>query len=292
LVSPDRLRFDFTHFEAVTIEQIKTIENEVNRAVRANICLDTQVMDLEEAMKSGATALFEERYGDQVRIVSIPGVSKELCGGTHAHRTGDIGLVKIIGETSVAAGVRRLEAQTGQGAILAMQDMDDQLNQAAAALKVGRQELVPRLTKLQSQLKEAEREKEKLKAQLASAGTRDLLEDAVDIEGVKVLATQVNTDNPKALRELSDTLRDRIGSGVVVLGAKSGKKALLLALVTKDLVKKVHAGNLVKALAPLVGGGGGGKPDLAQAGGQDPDGLPRAMAKAPVLVKEQLEEKA
>ncbi|KIX11640.1 alanine--tRNA ligase [Dethiosulfatarculus sandiegensis] len=292
LVSPDRLRFDFSHFEAVTPEQIKAIENEVNQAVRANICLDTQVMGLEEAMKSGATALFEERYGDQVRIVSIPGVSKELCGGTHAHRTGDIGLVKVIGETSVAAGVRRLEAQTGHGAILAMQDMEDQLNQAAAALKVGRQELVPRLTKLQAQLKETEREMEKLKTQLASAGTKDLLEDAVEIDGVKVLATQVTTDNPKSLRELSDTLRDRIGSGVVVLGAKAGKKALLLVLVTKDLVKKVHAGNLVKALAPMVGGGGGGKPDLAQAGGQNPDGLPQAMAKAPELVREQLQQTA
>ncbi|CAO0824113.1 alanine--tRNA ligase/DNA-binding transcriptional repressor [Desulfarculales bacterium] len=287
LVSPERLRFDFSHFQAMTPEDIREVERIVNAAIRQNIALDTQVMDLDEAMQSGAIALFEERYGDHVRLVQIPGVSKELCGGTHAQRTGEIGLFKIISESSVAAGVRRVEALTAGAALEAVLTLEEALGRAAVALKSARSEVADKALKLSQGLKEREREVEALKIRLAGAGSRDLLADAVEVAGVKVLATQVESDNPKALRALSDSLRGRIGSGIVVLGAAVEGKALLLALVTKDLVGRFHAGNLVKVLAPMVGGGGGGRPDLAQAGGQNPTALEEALAQVPDLVREQ-----
>ncbi|MCF8040752.1 MAG: alanine--tRNA ligase [Desulfarculaceae bacterium] len=287
MVSPERLRFDFSHFQAMTPQEIKAVEVTVNQGIRANIALDTKVMDLEEAMSSGAMALFEERYGDKVRLVQVPGVSKELCGGTHATATGDIGYFKIIGESSVAAGVRRLEALTGGTAVEAVQSLEDEVGRAAAALKVGRLELAERVKKLMTSLKESEREVETLKGRLAGASSRDLLSEAVEVDGVKVLAVKVEVDNPKALRDLADTVRERLGSGVAVLGAENGGKALLLALVTKDLAKRFHAGNLVKVLAPMVGGGGGGRPDMAQAGGQNPAALDEALAQVPRLVAEQ-----
>jgi len=287
MVSPERLRFDFSHFQAMTPEEIKAVEVTVNQGIRANIALNTKVMDLEEAMSTGAMALFEERYGDKVRLVQVPGVSKELCGGTHAQATGDIGYFKIIGESSVAAGVRRLEALTGGTAVEAVQALEDEVGRAAAALKVGRLELAERVKKLMTSLKESEREVETLKGRLAGASSRDLLSGAVEVDGVKVLAVKVEVDNPKALRDLADTVRDRLGSGVAVLGAESGGKALLLALVTKDLAKRFHAGNLVKVLAPMVGGGGGGRPDMAQAGGQNPAALDEALSQVPRLVAEQ-----
>ncbi len=287
MVSPERLRFDFSHFQAMAPEEIKAVEVTVNQGIRANIALNTEVMDLEQAMATGAMALFEERYGDQVRLVQVPGVSKELCGGTHAQRTGDIGYFKIIGESSVAAGVRRLEALTGGAAVEAMQALEEEVGRAAAALKVGRLELSGRVKKVLASLKESEREIEALKARLAGASSRDLISEAVEVAGVKVLAVKVEVDNPKALRELADTVRDRLGSGVAVLGAESGGKALLLALVTKDLAGRFHAGNLVKVLAPMVGGGGGGRPDMAQAGGQNPAALDEALSQVPRLVQEQ-----
>ncbi|RJX30454.1 MAG: alanine--tRNA ligase [Desulfarculus sp.] len=287
LVSPERLRFDFTHFEALTPEQLRAVERTVNEGVRANIALATQVMDIDQAMATGAMALFEERYGDRVRLVQVPGVSKELCGGTHTARTGDIGYFKIVSESSVAAGVRRLEALTGPAAVEAVQALEEVSGRAAAALKVGRPELAERVARLLAALKEREREVDSLKARLAGASSRDLMSEAVEVAGVKVLAAKVEVDSPQALRELADTVRERLGSGVAVLGAAAGGKALLLALVTKDLAGRLHAGNLVKALAPMVGGGGGGRPDLAQAGGQNPAGLEAALARVPALVQAQ-----
>ena len=289
LVSPQRLRFDFSHFEALTPQEMRQVEAEVNAGIRANLPLSTKVMDLEEAMTTGAMALFEERYGAKVRLVSIPGVSQELCGGTHTQRTGDLGLFKLVGESSVAAGVRRVEALTGAGAVEAVQAMEMELSEAAAALKANRGEVAARAARLQTSLKERERELDQLKARLAGAGARDLLDDAAQVAGVKVLAVQVGADNPKALRELSDDLRGRLGSGVVVLGAAAEGKALLLAAVTSDLSKKISAGDLIKNLAPLVGGKGGGRPDLAQAGGSDPAGLPAALAQVAEMVKARLE---
>ena len=273
MVSPHRLRFDFSHFEAMTPDQLKEVERLVNQGVRANLKLCTTVMDIEEAMSTGAMALFEERYGDRVRLVEIPGLSKELCGGTHAARTGDIGLFKILSESSVAAGVRRLEALTGGAALEAVQAMEGELLAAAGALKANRSELAEKAARVQAALKESERAVDELKARLAGAGARDLLAEAQELGGVKVLVTEVAIDNPKALREVSDDLHGRMGSGVMVLGAKSGGKALLLVRVTKDQAGRFHAGNLVKELAPMVGGGGGGKSELAQAGGTKPEGF-------------------
>jgi alanyl-tRNA synthetase len=288
LVSPQRLRFDFSHFEALTPEQMAEIERRVNDNVRANIELNTDVMDLEEAMATGAMALFEERYGDRVRLVQIPGVSKELCGGTHCGRTGDIGLFKLVSESSVAAGVRRIEALTGAAAVEAVQAAEEELAKTAAALKAPRSEISAKAANLLVQLRQAKSEIEALKVKLASGGGgQDLLSQAKEIAGIKVVAAQVEADTPKALREAADNLRDRLGSGVAVLGAALEGKAMLLALVTKDLTKRFHAGNLVKALAPMVGGGGGGRPDMAQAGGQNPDGLNDALAKVPELIQEQ-----
>ncbi|MCB2188085.1 MAG: alanine--tRNA ligase [Deltaproteobacteria bacterium] len=285
LVSPARLRFDFNHFEAMTPPQIAEVERLVNQGVRANVALNTKVMDLEEAVKTGAMALFEERYGDKVRLVEIPGLSRELCGGTHTARTGDIGLFKVVAESSVAAGVRRLEALTGAAAVAAVQALEDEAGRAAALLKVGRQGLAERVEKLLAAQKAAERQVEELKARLAGGGGgADLLSKAEDINGIKALITAVEVDNPKSLREASDNLMDRLGSGVLVLAAALEGKAFLLVRVSKDLTKRVAAGNLIKAMAPLVGGGGGGKPELAQAGGQDPSGLDAALAKAKEMI--------
>jgi alanyl-tRNA synthetase len=287
LVSPERLRFDFSHFQAMTPEEIRVVERTVNSGIRANLPVCTTVMDLNEAVKTGAMALFDERYGDKVRLVEIEGVSKELCGGTHAGRTGDIGLFKIVNESSVAAGVRRLEALTGAAALEAVLALEDELSRAAAAMKSARGEVADKAARLQAALKEREHEMEILKAHLAGAGSHDLMQDAVMVEGVKLLSAIVPSENPKALREFSDTLRERIGSGVVVLGAEAEGKAILLATVTKDLAGRFHAGEIIKALAPLVGGGGGGRPDLAQAGGQNLTGLKEAIAKVPELVAAQ-----
>jgi len=290
LVAPGRLRFDFTHFEALTPEQMRAIEAEVNAGIRANRQVVTEVMDIDQALASGAMALFEERYGDKVRLVQIPGISKELCGGTHVSRTGDIGLFKLVAESSVAAGVRRVEALTGAAALEAVQALEAELAAAAAALKAPRSAVAEKVRHLQQQLKQQAQHIEQLKAKLAAGGGgEDLLSRAVEVAGVKVLAARVEADNPRTLREAGDALRDRLGSGVAVLGAEANGKAMLLALVTKDLTDRFHAGNLVKALAPLVGGGGGGRPDMAQAGGQKPEGLDQALAKVPELVAQQAE---
>lgn len=287
MVTPDRLRFDFSHYEGLTPPEIRAVETEVNRAIRANIPVCTTVMAMEEAIKAGAIALFEERYGSQVRLVEVNGISKELCGGTHARRTGDLGLFKIVSETSIAAGMRRIEALTGTGALNHVFSLEDELSKSAQVFKSSPQELYERSKKVMAVLKEKDREIETLKARLAGAGSRDLMSEVMDIDGVKLLVAQVEADNPKALRELSDNLRERLGSGIVVLAAKAEGKVLLLAMVSKDLVKTFHAGNIVKELAPLVGGGGGGRPDLAQAGGQDPAGLPEVLARAPEIVRAQ-----
>ena len=280
LVAPDRLRFDFTHFSQIKPQVLAVIERKVNQHILQNVATQTDVMEAEQAFQSGATALFEEKYGDRVRVVSLADFSKELCGGTHVKHTGDIGLFKIVTETSVAAGVRRIEAMTGEGALASVQQMVQTLDDAARLLKDHPQNIKARIEKMLVHHKQLEREIETLKARLATRAAADAETEVREIKGVNVLARRVEADNPGALRDLVDRFRDRLGSGVVILGCVSGAKALLIAGVTNDLQDRFHAGQIIKALAPVVGGGGGGKPDLAQAGGSRPEHLDQALAQA------------
>lgn len=288
LVAPQRFRFDFTHFSAITPEELLEIEQKVNDEIRNNCDLQVHVMDLEEALRTGAMALFEEKYGDRVRLVEIPGFSKELCGGTHTHRTGDIGLFVIVQETSVASGVRRIEALTGRHALAYVQQGQKTLRQAADLLKTQPSDLPERIEKLLTQEKLLEKELEAVKTSMAAKRSADLLDQAEEVNGVKVLITQVEADNPKVLREMNDRFKERIKSGVTVLGATGDGKVFLLVGVTPDLTKRVHAGNIIREIAKTVGGSGGGRPDMAQAGGSQPEKLKDALEQAKELVKEKL----
>jgi alanyl-tRNA synthetase len=286
LVAPDRLRFDFTHFSQVEPDQIRRIESLVNQRIRANVAVLTDEMDVEEALHAGATALFEEKYGDRVRVVALPDFSKELCGGTHTRRTGDIGLFKIVAETSVASGVRRIEALTGQPALDYVQQMTQTVQQSGHLLRVKPDDVTARIEQLQNTHRSLEKQVEKLKSALADARTGSSDEDVKTINGVPVLIKKVGVDKPAALRELADRLKDRVRSGIVILGSSVGEKALLIVVVSKDLVKRFHAGNIVKALAAIVGGGGGGRPDMAQAGGTQPEKLDMALEQAAKIIAE------
>ncbi|MFH1139329.1 MAG: alanine--tRNA ligase [Pseudomonadota bacterium] len=280
MVSPDRLRFDFSHFEQVSPEALARVEARINEKIRENLPVVTQVMSMEEAMNTGAVALFEERYGDTVRVVGVGDFSMELCGGTHCRFSGDIGTFLIASEGSAAAGVRRLEALTGRGAMEAIQAERQALRLLSDKLKAAPTELPDRLDKLLARQKELDKELEKAKHRDSAGRSDDLLAQVEDLNGVKLLAARVAADDPKILREMGDMLRDRLKSGVVALGAESKGKALLLVLVSKDLQDRFHAGNIVKAMAAAVGGGGGGRPDMAQAGGPNPANLDQALAKA------------
>ncbi|MFW6334734.1 MAG: alanine--tRNA ligase, partial [Desulfosalsimonas sp.] len=283
-VGPDRLRFDFTHFSQLESSTLEEIERLANAMIRENIPVSILEMDADEAFKSDAVALFEEKYGDRVRVVSLGSFSKELCGGTHTERTGDIGLFKIVSEASVASGVRRIEALTGQAALEHVQGIDRKLNEAARMLK-DRPEAVPqRIEALAASQKNLEKTVEQLKVKLASRSADRMAEEVRSVDGIKVLAKKVQADNPGALRSLADQFREKIGSGIVVLGADHDSKALLIAAVTKDLTDRFHAGNIVKNVAAEVGGGGGGRPDMAQAGGPFPEKLDRALEKVYELV--------
>mgnify|MGYP005843242189 CR=1 FL=1 len=288
LVAPDRLRFDFTHFAALSEEEIKEIERLVNDEIRQNDDLQVKVMDLEEALKTGAMALFEEKYGDRVRLVEIPGFSRELCGGTHTGRTGDIGVFVIVQETGIAAGVRRIEALAGRQALHYLEQQKDILRKSAGLLKAHPTEVAERVERLLASQKQLEKELDALKASLASKRSSDLLAQAEEIQGVKVLIAQVDADSPKVLREMSDQFKDRTQSGVLVLGAAQGDKVFLLVGVSDDLTKRAHAGNLIKEIAKVVGGSGGGRPDMAQAGGSQPAKLPEAIQLARKLLTELL----
>jgi alanyl-tRNA synthetase len=282
VVAPDHLRFDFAHFQPLTREELRDVERRVNELVRANEATDTAVLELEDARKTGAMMIFGEKYGDRVRVVRI-GPSKELCGGTHVRRAGDVNFFKIASEESIAAGVRRIVAYTGPRAVEFAQREEEELARAAALLRSGPLEVSHKLEGLQRRVKELERALEEAQSQVAAARSGDLAGRAREVNGVKVLATRVQGDG-KSLRELADKLRDRLGRGVVALGAEQDGKAILLVAVTKDLVNLVRAGDLVRDAARLVAGSGGGKPDLAQAGGSDPAGLERALARVEELV--------
>ncbi len=280
MVGPDRLRFDFTHFSQVDGDTLNRIETLVNDRVRENAAVSLDEMEVEEAFKSGATALFEEKYGDRVRVISVSDFSKELCGGTHTARTGDVGLFKILAETSVAAGIRRIEALTGDAAVSHVQRNSEILQKAALLLRERPETLVQRLEKLLSDQKKLEKEVEQMKTSMAAKSAENTDGDIREINGIKVIVKKVVVDKPNMLRDLADRFRDRIQSGVVVLGSVSGEKVLLIASVTKDLVGRYHAGEIVKLLAEKVGGGGGGRPDMAQAGGTQPENLDSALESA------------
>ena len=278
LVEPERLRFDFTHFAALSADELKRVEQLVNRYTMGNDAVDSREMELAEAMNCGATALFGEKYGETVRVVRVGEISMELCGGTHVRAAGDIGLFKIVQESGIAAGVRRIEAVTGERAVALVQEQEETFTRLAGLVRSDRGQLEQRLVKLVERQRELEQQLEAAarRAQADQAGT--LLAGVREVGGVKALFCEVAAADAKGLRELADRLRDRIGSGVVAIGCNDDGKASLLVAVTKDLAGRVHAGQLVAAMAQIVGGRGGGRPDLAQAGGSAPEQLPAALA--------------
>jgi len=273
LVNAERLRFDFTHFSKISDEELRRVETIANDMIRKNLTVQTEVCTLEDALKTGATAVFDEKYGSTVRIVKMGEMSMELCGGTHVERTGDIGLLKIVHESAIAAGVRRIEAVTGREAVLHIQKAEEELKQAAGLFKAGHFEVYDRAEKLLKNVRELEKEIEGLKGKLAAKDSGDLMSRLREIAGVKVLAEEVNISDAKTLRDFGDKLRDKMASGIILLGSRTNDKAMLLCMVTKDLAGKYHAGNIIKELAPIVGGKGGGRPDMAQAGGTEPENL-------------------
>jgi len=283
-VTPERLRFDFTHFARIEAEELDTIETMANDYIRRNTDVNTRVLPKEEAMKTGAAAVFDEKYSDNVRVVKMGDFSMELCGGTHVSRTGDIGALKVVGESAVAAGVRRIEAVTGAEAIKYFKSVESELKKAAGLLRANPMELVERIEKIQKHQKELERELDSLKGKLAARDSADLIGKAKEIKGVNVLTAVVEAPDVKTLRDFGDKLRDKMRSGIILLGSEVEGKAMLLCMVTKDLASRYHAGNIIKAVAPVVGGSGGGRPDMAQAGGPNPENLEQALAKLEGLI--------
>jgi len=277
LVTDKRLRFDFSHFSAITSEQLTAIENEVNSRIRENHEVKTREMNMDDAVKAGATALFEEKYGDVVRVVSQGEFSQELCGGTHTRNSGDIGLFRIISEAGIASGVRRIEAVTSQAALDTVHRDQAAIEAAAALLKGNQDDVVTKVDALVQEKKALEKELASIKARIASKSVEDIEEDIRLINKVKVLAKRVEIENPSQLRDLADKFKTKLGSGVLLLGAESNGKALLIAVVTNDLTKLYKAGDIVKTAAKIVGGGGGGRPDMAQAGGTKPEFLDKAL---------------
>ncbi|MGB1304357.1 alanine--tRNA ligase [Pseudoalteromonas marina] len=277
LVQADRLRFDFSHFEAVTKDELRDIERVVNDEIRRNFALNTELMAIDDAKAKGAMALFGEKYDDEVRVVTIGDYSIELCGGTHVERAGDIGLFKIVSESGIAAGVRRIEAVTGADAVAYVSEQEQQLSDVAALVKGDSASVLEKVSALLEKSKGLEKQIAQLNDKLASAAGASLLDSIVEINGVKLLVANVEGTESKALRGMVDDLKNKIGSGVIALGVASGDKVSLIAGVTKDLTGKVKAGELVNHMASQVGGKGGGRPDMAQAGGSEPQNLAAAL---------------
>ena len=286
LVGPNRLRFDFAHFRPLSTRDIDEIETVVNNEVRRNEKVTTEVLSIQDAVAKGALAFFGDKYGEQVRVVTVESFSKELCGGTHCRQTGDIGLFRIESETGVASGVRRIEAQTGRGAFAQMKKLEADIRALSDLLKVGQSELVPKTRKALTQLKDKERELEELKLKMASGSAVEA--SARTIAGVAVHVQRTDGLDVNGMRALADQLRDKLKSGVVALGAANDGKVSLLVIVTKDLIAKLKAGDLIKEMAVEVGGTGGGRPEMAQAGGKDPAGLDTALEKVFGLVERTL----
>ncbi len=287
VVEPDRLRFDVTHYTTIGEAELAEVERLVNRQILLNTPVTTTILDLDEALETGAMALFGEKYSEKVRLVAIGDFSKELCGGTHVSRTGDIGVFKITAESSISAGVRRMEAVTGEAAYDQYKSAIDTISRASSILRVAEPDLVETIERLQAERKELEKDAVRLKNKLAQASAADLIANAREVKGIKVVAAKVEGLDRTQMRALADTLRNQLGSGVVVLGGTANGNVALISAVTKDLAgKKVHAGKLVGAVAEAVGGRGGGRPDLAEAGGKNSGALPAALEKVYELVSQ------
>jgi alanyl-tRNA synthetase len=280
VVAPNYLRFDFNHFQPLTEEEIKEVERLVNEQILRNVKVDTDVMPVEEAMKSGAMALFGEKYSGMMRVLTVPGFSKELCGGTHVRATGDIGIFKITSDESIASGVRRIRAVTGVDAYERFREDEEIISDVASSLRTSRAELTSVIEKLQDELKKARRETDELKLKIASGAISTSAsngDEARDVAGVRVLAKEASGLDAAGMRQLSDTLLDRIKSGVVVIGRANDGKVSLIVRTSDDLTKRVPAGQVIKELAPIIGGKGGGKADMAEGGGSQPEKLGEAL---------------
>ena len=289
LVTPTRLRFDFAHFQSMTPEEIAKVEELVNKEIQAGLEVKTQIMGIEEAKKTGAMALFGEKYRDEVRVVSMGDFSVELCGGTHVANTSAITLFKIISEAGVAAGVRRIEALTGNNVLEYYRGLENQLHTVAKALKTTPAEITDKIAHLQKELKELHSENESLKSKMAQESLGNVMDQVVEVKGVKVLASAVEGVDMNGIRDLGDQLKEKLGEGVVVLASAKDGKVSLLAMATQEAMNRgAHAGNLIKAAAAIVGGGGGGRPNMAQAGGKNPEKIGEAISKVQELVEDQL----
>jgi len=277
VVEPSRLRFDFSHYAAVTPDEQKLIERIVNEQILLNTPVTTDVMEIEAALATGAMALFGEKYGEKVRVVSVPGFSRELCGGTHVSRTGDIGSLKVVYEGSISAGVRRIEAVTGIGALLKFQETAGTLHHIAELTRTSPEDAGTQIERMVAQQKTLERQIDELKTKVAQSQLGDLEGSARTLKGVKVLSAQVAGLDRNQLRNLADALRNKWKTGIVVLATTEDSKVAIISAVTKDLTSKVHAGKLAGAVAQAVGGKGGGRPDMAEAGGTNAEALPSAL---------------
>ncbi|MDP5054755.1 MAG: DHHA1 domain-containing protein, partial [Congregibacter sp.] len=286
LVDSQRLRFDFSHPQAMSAEELRAVEDSVNAQIRANTPVSTQLMSMDAARNAGAMALFGEKYGDEVRVLSMgeDGFSVELCGGTHVQRTGDIGLLRIMSESGLASGIRRIEAVTGANALLHMRAVDQALSGVCEVVRGSTENVADKVVALRSQNRDLEKELARLKQKLASSAGNDITAAAIDVAGVKVLATLIDGADPDALRGLMDQCKNKLGSGVILLAAVNDGKVALVAGVTKDLTERVRAGDLMKEFAGRLGGKGGGRPDMAQGGGTEPGLLAAALDDVPVWV--------
>ena len=288
-VDAERLRFDFTHFSALSKEELKQVENIVNEKIAECLPVVAKNMPIEEARKTGAAALFGEKYGDVVRVVSMGDFSVEFCGGTHVSNTGVISALKIISETGVAAGVRRIEALTSKGLLKYYDDMEKKLQEAASLVKATPNQLSDKIRHLQAENKDLHSELESVKSKMAKEAMGDVSDQVTEVKGVKLIAAKVDDVDMNGLRDLGDQLKEKLGEGVIVLASAAGGKVSLVAMATDEAVKKgAHAGNLIKGIAGLVGGGGGGRPNMAQAGGKNPDGIDAAIAKVSEVLESQL----
>ncbi len=288
-VNAERLRFDFTHFSAMTAEEIAKVEEMVNAQISAALPVVTEVMTLEEAKKTGAMALFGEKYGETVRVVRMGGFSTELCGGTHVENTSKVAAFKIISETGVAAGVRRIEALTSDAVFAYYDKIEAELKEAAALLKASPAELKAKIMHLLGEVKALQSENESLKSKAAKDALGDVMDQVTEVKGVKMLAARADGVDMNGLRELGDQLKEKLGEGVIVLASEQDGKVSLVAMATDEAIKQgAHAGNLIKGIAGKVGGGGGGRPNMAQAGGKNPAGIDDAILEVKNILESQM----